>query len=363
MARGARRREKQRIKRKQKQLAHRKAKGVTALQKVALLGGMLECYVNPDWQGKGLASIIVLAKTPGGRCAYAGFLVDVWCVGLKDAWGKSEASAAEIQELRERAVSHRIGVRMAVEEARRLVTGGVRFSRQNGFRLPDHWQKWVSVFGEMGPPESVDLTGFGIEAEGGATKLRYVGTEQFLRSRLTASTVEAFMARPDVEVLMDVGGPGEFDEDDDETGDEEEAFDDAELDDDAADLADILRETSLKTASEVRKWCFANGVVPHRLLEDAAQLLIIGLLPAMAHEDGVASGEIPQAQGAPDRWGPVESALAEYPPAERQEMRVALDQVTRFMQSFSDPAAMLAAMGIGPSDEEEEGEAGPDEAS
>jgi hypothetical protein len=39
-------------------------------------------------------------------------------------------------------------------------------------------------------------------------------------------------------------------------------------------------------------------------------------------------------------------------------MRVALDQVTRFMQSFSNPVAMLEAMGIGPSDEGEEDEAG-----
>jgi hypothetical protein len=361
MARGARRKEKQRLKRKQKQLAHRKAKGVTALQKVALLGGTLECYVNPDWQDKGLASIIVLAKTPGGRCAYAGFLVDVWCVGLKDAWGKSEASAAEIQELRERAVRHMAGVRLSVEEARRLVAGGVRFSQQNGFRLPDHWQKWVSVFGEMGPPDSVDLTGFGIETEGGVTKLRYVGTEQFLRSRLTGSTAEAFMSRPDVELLMDVGGTGEFD-DSGEAGAAEGAFDEPELEEgDAAVLADVLRDTAVTTASEVRKWCFANGVVPHRLIEDAAQLLIVGLLPAMAHEDAVASGEIPHSQDAPDRWGPVESALAEYPPEERQEMRLALDQVTRFMQSFSNPVEMLEAMGIGPSVEDEE--AGADEAS
>jgi hypothetical protein len=78
----------------------------------------------------------------------------------------------------------------------------------------------------------------------------------------------------------------------------------------------------------------------------------------MAHEDAVASGEMPQSQDAPDRWGPVETALAEYPPEERQEMRVALDQVTRFMQSFSNPVAMLEAMGIGPSDEGEEDEAG-----
>jgi hypothetical protein len=367
MARGARRKEKQRLKRKQKQLAHRKAKGVTALRKVALGGGTLECYANPpDWKEEGIASILVTAKTPGGRCALASFLVDLWCVGLKDAWGRSETSADHLQDVRDGARG-RGAVRMSAEEAKRLVAGAVRFSRENGFRLPDHWQKWVSVFGEMGPLESLDMSDFGIGHEGGAKKLRYVGTEQFLRTRLTASTVEAFMARPDVEVVMD-GAGGEFYEyGGDDADEDDEALDDAGLDDEAVGMADVLRETALTTASEVRKWCFANGVVPHRLLDDAAQLLIIGLLPAMAYEDARASGDLPQSAEAPDRWGPVEAALAEYPPEERQEMTIAMDQVTRFMKSFSTPTEMLEAMGFRRAGEEEEDEeeqeAGADEAS
>jgi hypothetical protein len=54
----------------------------------------------------------------------------------------------------------------------------------------------------------------------------------------------------------------------------------------------------------------------------------------------------------------VERALAEYPPEERQEMRTALDQVTRFMQSFTNPVEMLEAMGVNSAGEEKEEEAG-----
>jgi hypothetical protein len=350
MARNSRGKERQRLKRKKKQLALRKAKNVTALQKVALGGGTLECLANPpDYREEGIVSIIVLAKTPGGRCAVAGFLVDLWCVGLKDAWGKSETPPEHLADLRDGARG-KGAARMPVDEARRLVAAGVRFSRQNGFRLPEHWQKWVSVFGEMPPLESLDMSDFGVEGEGRGKKLRYVGTEQFLRSRLAGCTVEAFVARPDVEWIIG-DDPADFDDFDEEADDE---FDEADADEEVAAMTEMLRETSTKTADEVRKWCFAQSVVPHRLLQDAAQLLIIGLLPAMAYEDAVANGEVPPTAEPPDRWAPVEKALAEYPPDERQEMTMALDQVTRYMRSFTDPVSMLEAMGLTPAEEEEE---------
>lgn len=350
MARNSRSKERQRLKRKKKQLAQRKAKNVTALQKVAMGGGTLECLANPpDYREQGIVSIIVLARTPGGRCAVASFLVDLWCVGLKDAWGKSETPPEHLADLRDGA-RDRGAVRMPVEEARRLVAAGVRFARENGFRLPDHWQKWVSVFGEMPRLESLDMSDFGVEAEGRGKKLRYVGTEQFLRTRLTGCTVESFVARPDVEWIIGAG-PADFDDFGEEADDE---FDDADPDEEVAAMAEMLRATSTKTADEVRKWCFAQREVPHRLLQDAAQLLIMGLLPAMAYEEALANGELPRSAPPPDRWAPVQQALNELPPDERQEMTMALDQVTRFMRSFTDPVAMLEAMGLTPAEEEEE---------
>jgi hypothetical protein len=353
MARDARRKERHRLKRKQKQLAHRKAKGVTALQKVALGGGTLECYVYPpDWKEQGIASITVLARTAGGRCALAAFLVDLWCVGLKDAWGRSETSADHLQDARSGSRA-KGAVPMPVETARRLVAGGVRFSRQSGFRLPDHWQKWVSVFGEMGPLDSIDVSDFGVEGTDGRKKLRYVGTEDFLRSRLAGCTVEAFTARPDVEVVIGEGS-GEFLELDDSDEEDEQALLDPDEREAAAEMDEMLRGTATRTASEVRKWCFAQGVVPHPRLDEAAALLIVGLLPAMAYEEAVARGDQPPAQDPPDQWAPVHGALAGYPPEERQELTLALDQVTRFMKSFDNPAAMLQAMGIGAEEEEAE---------
>src|SRR5688500_13081211 len=92
MSRDARKKEKQRLKRKQKQTQARKAAAVTPLERIARSGGELECYVNADWREGGLASIHVLGRAPDGRLAYAAFLVDVWCIGLKDAFGQRQIS-------------------------------------------------------------------------------------------------------------------------------------------------------------------------------------------------------------------------------------------------------------------------------
>ena len=89
MSRDARKKQKQRLKRQQKQRERRKAQAVTPLQRIARDGGTLECYVNANWRETGMANLNVLGHAPGGRLALASFLVDVWCVGLKDAYGRA----------------------------------------------------------------------------------------------------------------------------------------------------------------------------------------------------------------------------------------------------------------------------------
>src|SRR4051812_43448910 len=99
MSRDARKKQKHRLKRQQKQRAARKAAAVTPFQKVVKAGDELECYVNANWRNQGMASVHVLGHAPGGRFGYAAFLVDNWCVGLKDAVGRADMTRGEFQDL------------------------------------------------------------------------------------------------------------------------------------------------------------------------------------------------------------------------------------------------------------------------
>ena len=354
MSRDARRKEKQRLKRKQKQLAARKAAAVTPLDRLVKGAGHLECWVNDDWPENGMASIQVLGVAPDGRCAHAGFLIDVWCVGLKDAFGRRTASRADFEEQLDRAAQGLNVVRMPPAEAKRLVTGAIRFSRQNGFHLPPHYDRWAAIFGDLGDLAHADLTDFGTDTG----KLRYVGDEQFLRKRLAACSVEQFMARPDVEFVMGGRMPFEFedlDEKDLVEGDEAPApgegldLSDRPL---LAALDNILGSVGDRAEDAVRQWCLRNGQAPHPRLRDAVDALLISAMPTAVHEQVTeeeqasvdARNEAGEADRPPDPQALLDSGLGSLPAAERRSVQEAMQQVAAFMQQFPSPQAMIESM-------------------
>src|SRR4051812_41766347 len=124
----ARRKEKQRLKRKEKQLALRKAKSISPIRQIAHLGDSLECWINGNWKETGMANLLVFGETRSGRGAMAAFLIDVWCVGLKDAWGRPEMSRLEFQEEGIDRASGQTPMRqIGISEAREMVAAAIRF--------------------------------------------------------------------------------------------------------------------------------------------------------------------------------------------------------------------------------------------
>lgn len=347
MASDARKKEKQRLKRKQKQQQARKAAALSPLERIAKSGGQLECYVNDDWAESGMANVQVVGHAPGGQLAHAAFLIDVWCVGLKDAYGHRQILRSEFDDHLDRMNEQLDMVRIPDAEAKRLVGGGIQFARRNGFRLPPHHDRWVSIFGKLSDAV-VDLTDFGID--GG---LRYIGTEQFLRQRLTACTAEEFFARPDVEWVMGDGMPrdvtelvGESSADDD---DEEGAdFGGLDLSDQPMleEMARMFGDIGDRAEDAVRKWCFQTGQPPHPRLREALNALFVSALPMAVHAEAAAEdpSAVEEIGPPPDPSDILDAALADMPAGEHEAMEVAMDQVWHFMRQFENPAAMFASL-------------------
>ena len=345
MSRDARKKERQRLKRKQKKMAMRRIQSRTALQRIAAEGGRLECWITPDWREKGMASVQVFGHARGGRAAFAAFLVDLWCVGLKDAFGRSDVPELEFREDNLEPWIEQTGtVPIDPMTVRRLVAGAIRFSRQNGFRLPPHWEKWVTIFGRdiLAELPTADVSEFGID--GG---LRYVGTMDFLRQRLIGCTVHEFLNRPDMHFVL---GPGELpltgeleDEDyeEDETDDEaEEAEDDEES---SPDMMEVLGATALQLASAVREWCFANAVPPREPLDKAALIALAATLPIAA---GVERGGKLENMPAPEAL--MDRLVSTHSPDQRQQILDAIEQIRQYMGRFDSPERMLQAIGSSP---------------
>ena len=352
MSRDARKKQKQRLKREQKRLQAKRARAVTPFDRIARSGGQLECYVNANWREMGMANIQVLGRAPDGRLAYAAFLVDIWCVGLKDTFGKREFARPDFDDILDRMEEELEVAKLSPAEAKRLVAGGMRFARQNGFKLPPHFERWVAIFGGLGDVATADLRGFGVE--GG--RLRYVGTKAFLQRRLAACSVDDFLRRPDVQWVMGDGTPrhpaeGDYsidlgdDEDFDEEGDDADEFEvdpsDAQL---LAEMARMVGGAGDRMEDSVQQWCSKTGRAPHPRLRDALTQLLVSILPlamySQAAEIDAGSDDLPIP--APDDL--LHMGLESLPPADRRSVEEAMNQVSDYMKQFQSPAEMLAAV-------------------
>jgi hypothetical protein len=289
------------------------------------------------------------------------YLVDLWCAGLKDAWGWRDAS---MEEFRERVLkghpSPSALVRGDLDLIARLVAGGIRFARQNGFRLPPKYERWTALLGEIGPTAEADLRDFGVDG-----KLRWVGPVSDLKARLIGCPLEEFLSRQDVEFILG-DEDGDFVDEDgwlseaeplDEEGlldEEEEVLDEEEVIEEEEMLeaaSDLLVESWLNA---LRRWCFANGVAPHPRLVDALGLLTDSLceLGADVLPDDAEDLEEEIVAAADWATGGFRDRLAEFDPVRRAEFQGAFDQIDGFMSQFKNADELSAALGLDNPEEE-----------
>jgi len=278
MSNHAKKREKHRLKRLKKQRESRND-AMTPLQRLAKQGGKLDCRINVGWEKEGIANVVVYGTTADGRHALGVFLVDAWCVGLKDAWGRVQILRDDFDELFKQWEDRLPMQRISADHARRLVAGAIRFSRQIGFKLPSGWEKWAKIFGELGDVASADLSAFG--KDGGVF---YVGNERFLRDRLIGCTPQEFFARPGVHYMMKVSGStvvsdedadfDEYDEDDEDESEEQLEEGDEEVAQEAfAEVNKLVNDWVYILATKTSNWCHAHGIGLHPLSGRAAGYL------------------------------------------------------------------------------------------
>lgn len=300
--------------------------------------GAATCYLTEDWIERGIGNLLVLRESSGNRWAFAGFLVDLWCIGLKDAFGHDEYTPADFDEVLQRSREAQDFKAIPLDEARQIVAAGVRWARMHDFRLPKGWEKAASIFGALGDVDAADVSKFG--AEGG---LHYVGRYQDLVSRLTGCSVEEFMKKPGVKVTImdDLGGDGEEGDDVDESDDRfAEALE---------GMVDTMAE---KIANEVRKWCFRHKQLPAAELEDACSLASVLLLEA------VRDGEVEMTPGSPIFCQRLRDAVAEDKETDpaAAPLDAAAEQLIAFTQSTDGAAALGSLLERMASETEHDGE-------
>ena len=339
-------REKQRLKRLKKKKEQARRAGVSPYVQAAKSGRIEFCVVNAGWRDEGRASIMVVRRRGDGGLTLGAFLIDTECAGLKDAWGRLDISANEVEDTLGSMAASVGSMEIAPEKARQMLAAGVRLAHDNGFRLPARYERWTALLGGVADWPQADLKVLGLDG-----RYRWAGSLAELRDNLIGCSVEQFMARKDVEFLfgpdMRGGDHGLFDldeedvddddVDDDDDGDgEEDAGADAGDDTDRG-IDEMFAQCQKSMADDARRWLMANGEAPHPRLDEAVGLQVEATLQVGNDVDPDDSDEISAA--ALDN---VNALLDMESPDSAQELTAATEQLGRYVSHFATPEEMFS---------------------
>lgn len=95
---------------------------------------MGKCYITPRWQEAGIAQIIISRVRPDGSLVVGIFLVDTFCIGVKDATYNPKMSEYEFQELLDRCASGPGLEEISYPEAHNIIYGAIGFAEDGGIK-------------------------------------------------------------------------------------------------------------------------------------------------------------------------------------------------------------------------------------
>lgn len=93
-----------------------------------------KCYINPDWQEEGLAHIIVTRNRAGGNIVYASFLVDTFCLGVKDADYVIDFTPKALEDILEHFRKYHAMEEIEYDKIHNIIYGAVEFAEEGGIQ-------------------------------------------------------------------------------------------------------------------------------------------------------------------------------------------------------------------------------------
>ena len=91
-----------------------------------------KCYINPNWQESGMAHIIVTRNRAGGNIVYASFLVDTFCLGVKDAEYAIDLTPEDLEDALKHFRSTHDMEETDYANVHNLIYGAIEFAEEGG---------------------------------------------------------------------------------------------------------------------------------------------------------------------------------------------------------------------------------------
>ncbi len=112
-----------------------------ALSKVVTTWPLHSCSFGKNWQEKGLTTVFIARTMPHGNYLVGMYLVDAWCLGVKNADIKVNITPRELQNLQAGVdSSEKDRVAVSYQAARSLVLGSIKYAESLGFPPHPDWE-------------------------------------------------------------------------------------------------------------------------------------------------------------------------------------------------------------------------------
>ena len=92
-----------------------------------------KCLINGDWEKKGMANIIVIRRQEEDRYIFAGYLVDLFCLGVKDAFCNAGLSRRAVEEQLSHVMKRDSFQPIDLEYAKEIIYGAIDYAKKIGF--------------------------------------------------------------------------------------------------------------------------------------------------------------------------------------------------------------------------------------
>ena len=154
MASSDKNRQKKLAKQKKKRSLHKKAlNAVSVASKKASTYTkypILECLVPSNLFETGLGNVVVARQLPDGSVAASVFVVDVYCLGIKDAFFQIFSALEYKTHLKEGMVESHGGIpfdNVHPSCVKKIIEGAVRYAKQLGFTPHEDYYKAIGLLG------------------------------------------------------------------------------------------------------------------------------------------------------------------------------------------------------------------------
>ena len=133
---------------------------VDRLQRVSTSPVLHSCMSEQLWDA-GIGYVFLSRLLPDGRVAFATFLLDVYCLGVKDAFANICTRSNYEQQVFPKFWRESRRTDISPADARKLVEEGVEYAEDLGFSPHRDYRTAQQIFGDIDPTESLQTFEFG----------------------------------------------------------------------------------------------------------------------------------------------------------------------------------------------------------